>query len=188
LFRAKQPSTNPLETSKSHPTVNPGRERQKLTGQVPYTYSTLPTNFGISDQGLEIHSADGSTSALFSVQDAEAISRRRPRANLIYQQNTGTATFPLRRGLTKAKPKRQRVPKSTYEKKTGQASTESPDPRSCKPPKDNRESVSGQTETNNTRPPSGGASVAVFSFFRFLSLAREVKKKNRRNIERGGND
>ena len=70
---------------------------------------------------MEISSADGSTSALFSVQDAEANSAP-AKSELIFNKY-GNRYF-LAKVFDEGNPSGSEVPKSTYEKKIGQASTE----------------------------------------------------------------
>ena len=70
---------------------------------------------------MEIRSADGSTSALFEVHDAEANSAP-AKSELIFNKY-GNRYF-LAKVFDEGNPSGSEVPKSTYEKKIGQASTE----------------------------------------------------------------
>jgi hypothetical protein len=70
---------------------------------------------------MEISSLDGSTSALFQVQDAEANSTP-AKSELIFNKY-GNRYF-LAKVFDEGNPSGSEVPKSTYEKKIGQASTE----------------------------------------------------------------
>jgi hypothetical protein len=70
---------------------------------------------------MEISSADGSISALFEVQDAEANSTP-AKTELIFNKY-GNRYF-LAKLFDEGNPSGSEVPKSTYEKKIGQASTE----------------------------------------------------------------
>ena len=75
-----------------------------------------------SDQRImEISTADGSTSALFEVEDAEANSAP-PKSELIFNKY-GNRYF-LARVFDEGNPDGSRVPESQYEKRVSQAATE----------------------------------------------------------------
>jgi hypothetical protein len=117
-------------------TIHPAKARAQIIGElevnVPFQFyagnAKLPAGKYIlhmldnSDlTAMEISSADGSTSALFEVQDAEANSVP-PKNELIFNKY-GNRYF-LARVFDEGNPDGSRVPESKYEKRVSQAATE----------------------------------------------------------------
>src|SRR5580700_7648567 len=117
-------------------TIHPPKAHAQIIGElevtVPFQFyagnAKLPAGKYIlhmldnSDQRImEISTADGSTSALFEVEDAEANSAP-PKSELIFNKY-GNRYF-LARVFDEGNPDGSRVPESQYEKRVSQAATE----------------------------------------------------------------
>ena len=117
-------------------TIHPPQAHAQIIGElevtVPFQFyagnAKLPAGKYIlhmldnSDQRImEISTADGSTSALFEVEDAEANSAP-PKSELIFNKY-GNRYF-LARVFDEGNPDGSRVPASQYEKRVSQAATE----------------------------------------------------------------
>jgi len=115
-----------------HPSKAQAQVVGKLEADIPFQFyagnAKLPAGKYIlhmldnSDQRImEISTADGSTSALFEVEDAEANSAP-PKSELIFNKY-GNRYF-LARVFDEGNPDGSRVPESQYEKRVSQAATE----------------------------------------------------------------